>query len=440
METKWYEDALVYHIYALSLTEAPFINDYSASNHKCGEIEKWIPHIKGMGFNTVLFGPVLKSRSHGYDVTDYFEIDNRLGTNAEFQALVRKLHENGIRVMLDCVFNHCGRDFFAFQELRNNNRNFADWFSGVDFGKQSPLGDPFNYATWAGYYELPKYNLKNSGIKDYLLKAARFWIEYFEIDAMRLDSADVLDFDFMAELRRTTENIKPDFWLMGEVVHGNYSKWVNKTALHSVTNYALYKSLFSSHNNNNLFELASSLKNSAPNNGLPLYIFLDNHDQNRIASVVSNAAHLNTLYTLLYTVPGIPSVYYGSEWGIQGVKKNGSDQEIRPYINIENRSAYNTWLTEHISKLAQIRQREKALKYGNYEQVYLEYNCPFVFGRSCENERILVAVNISDAKKSINLSKCGSSGFFDLLSDERILDSGNIEMKPYSARILKVAT
>jgi len=152
--------------------------------------------------------------------------------------------------------------------------------------------------------------------------------------------------------------------------------------------------------------------------------------------VVSNAAYLNTLYTLLYTVPGIPSVYYGSEWGIQGVKKNGSDQEIRPYINIENRSAYNTWLTEHISKLAQIRQREKALKYGSYEQVYLEYNCPFVFGRSCENERILVAVNIADAKKSINLSKCGSGGFFDLLSEERV-DSGNIEMKPYSARILK---
>jgi glycosidase len=307
------------------------------------------------------------------------------------------------------------------------------------------MGDPFTYDTWSGYYELPKFNLQNNDTKKYLLDAVRFWIDTFDFDGMRLDAANVLDFGFMTELRRITENKKPDFWLMGEVVHGDYSKWVNTTALHSVTNYILYKSLFSSHNDNNLYELSYCLKNSVPDNGLPLYSFLDNHDQPRIASNVSNPAHLNTLYTLLFTLPGIPSVYYGSEWGFQGKKEYGSDQNLRPYINIENRLSYDTWLTGHINKLTQIRQREKALKYGNYKQIYWEYNRPFVFERSYENsyqrsERIFIAVNISDHDETIDISGCNSNALRDLLCEEQITNLHHIQLKPHSARILKLET
>ena len=436
MELKWYKDAIIYHMYTLSLAGAPFINDYAVKEHKCGEIEKWIPHVKGLGFNAVLLSPVLKSRSHGYDTADYFEIDNRIGTNDEFRHLAGKFHENGIRVILDSVFNHCGRDFFAFRKLCQNNRDFSEWFSGVDFSRQSPLGDHFGYDTWAGYCELPKFNLQNSAVRNYLLDAARFMIDTFDIDGMRLDAANELDFGFMAELRRVTTEKKPDFWLMGEVVAGDYAKWVNSSALHSVTNYILYKSLYSSHIDNNLYELAYCLQNSVPDKGLPLYTFLDNHDQNRIANNVSNPAHLKTLYTLLYTLPGIPSVYYGSEWGITGIKETGSDHNLRPYIDIEKRSSYSTWLTGHISNLALIRQSEKALKYGGYRQIYLEYRRPFVFERSCENERIYVAINIAGNDEVINLGNYGS-GFRDLLPGERISNPHHIKMKPYSARILK---
>jgi len=437
MKRKWFEDGLIYHIYALSLANAPFINDYSVLRNTTQEIEKWIPHIRGMGFNTVLFGPLFKSRTHGYDVTDYFEVDNRIGTNEEFQALVKKLHDNGIRVLLDCVFNHCGRDFFAFKELQKNNARFAGWFSGVDFNRQSPMGDPFTYDTWSGYYELPKFNLKNAAVREYLLNAVRFWIDSFDIDGMRLDSADVLDNSFMNELRRVTDEKKNDFWLMGEVVHGDYSNWVNTQSLHSVTNYILYKSLFSSHNNHNLFELAYCLKNSVPDNGLPLYTFLDNHDQPRIASNVSNPAYLNTLYALLFTLPGIPSVYYGSEWGIKGIKEHGSDEALRPYIDIDNRSIYSTWLTEHINKLLVIRQKEKALKYGNYQQIYLEYQRPFVFERSYENERVIIVVNIADCEETVSLSITNNRKFLDLLQKEVVFPSNNIYMKPFSVKILK---
>jgi len=433
---EWYKDAVIYHIYALSLANAPAVNDYKELRNTTAEIEKWIPHINGMGFNTVLFSPVLKSKSHGYDVTDYFEIDNRIGVNDAFKTLVKNFHDNGIRVIVDCVFNHCGRDFFAFKELQNRNMQYSGWFSGVDFSKQSPMGDPFTYDTWSGHFKLPKFNLKNDAVKEYLLNAARFWIDTFDIDGMRLDAADVLDKNFMTELRRVTEEKKNDFWLMGEVVHGDYSKWVNAQTLHSVTNYFLYKSLYSSHNENNLFELAHCLETSVPANGLPLLSFLDNHDQNRIASTVSNPAHLNTLYALLFTLPGIPCVYYGSEWGIKGEREKYSDNQLRPYIDIEKRYDFSTSLTGYINKLISIRQNESALKYGSYKKLYIEYDRPFVFKRCHEKERIIVAVNIKDRDDFIDLNSHCINELTDLLSGECITPR-YYRIKPHSVLILK---
>jgi len=435
----WFEDAVFYHVYAFSLAQAPFRNDYAFQGRALSVFERWLPHIKSLGCGAVLFSPVLKSVSHGYDVTDYFTVDNRLGTNDEFKALVQTFHKEGVRVVLDSVFNHCGRDFFAFQELRNGNRNYAGWFSGVDFNRQSPMGDPFNYDTWSGYYELPKFNLQNGDVRKYLLDAARFWIEQFDIDGMRLDSANVLDFGFMRELRGVTVSMKPDFWLTGEVVGGEYARWVNAETLHSVTNYILYKSLFSSHNDNNLYELANSVQNSKPSNGLPLYNFLDNHDQPRIASNIKNPAFLNTLYALLFTLPGIPSIYYGSEWGVRGVKDKGSDQPLRPYIDIDNPPKDVPELEDYIRKLADIRRQHDALKYGGYRQVYLEYHRPFVFERFIDNERIFVAVNVGDNDDTVNLNKYHGGDFADLLSDEKIPSSNAnaVPIAPHGVRIMK---
>ena len=438
----WFADAVIYHIYALSLAKSPeensppFNNDSSALRNTTAEIEKWIPHIKGMGFNTVLFSPVLKSKSHGYDVTDYFEIDNRIGTNDQFKTLVKNFHDNGIKVILDCVFNHCGRDFFAFKKLQEQDLNFAEWFSGVDFSKKSPMGDSFTYDTWAGHFKLPKFNMNNPDVKDYLLNAALFWIDFFDIDGMRLDAADVLDGKFMIDLRRVTEKKKKDFWLMGEVVQGDYSKWVNDRCLHSVTNYILYTSLISSHNNNNLFELAHCLDISIPKNGLPLFSFLDNHDQSRIASRIANPDHLNTLYALLFTLPGVPSVYYGSEWGIKGVKEKYSDNPLRPYIDIDKRGEFDIPLTGFINRLISLRQSENALKYGSYIKVYLEYKRPFIFKRCYEDERIIVAANISDKDDYIDLNAHCSCELIDLLSGESFYPQ-YYKIKAHSVLILK---
>jgi len=434
MDHQWYDDAIFYHLYVFSLAGVPFFNDYEGPDHKLFEVEKWIPHIKQIGCNSVLLSPILKSRSHGYDVTDYFCIDNRVGSNEDFKALVRIFHENGVRVVLDSVFNHCGRDFFAFRELRDGNTGYASWFAGVDFNRQSPLGDPFTYDTWSGYYELVKFNLKNEEVRDYLLDAARFWIDAFDIDGMRLDSANVLDFDFMRSLRQATTGKKPDFWLMGEVVAGDYAKWVNPDILHSVTNYIIYKSLFSSFNSNNMFELANCLQQAVPNYGSSLYNFLDNHDQPRIASNINDPVFLSALYTLLFTLPGIPSIYYGSEWGVKGRKENGSDAPLRPYIDISDHPVDSYGLTGHIIKLSGIRMGSKALRYGGYRQVYLAYQKPFVFERSYEDERVFIAVNAGGAVEYIDLSDC--AGLRDLLSGE-CFGSAGIPLAPHSSRILK---
>jgi glycosidase len=421
----------IYHIYSLSLTQQPFINDYQTVTNSCEEIAKWIPHIKEMGFNAVLFSPVLKSRSHGYDVSDYFTIDNRLGTNDDFKHLVKNFHSNGIKVILDSVFNHCGRDFQVFQELKNGDRSKADWFMGVDFGKRSPMGDDFDYSTWSGYYELVKFNLRNPQVKEYLLKAAEFWAKDLDVDGFRLDSANVMDFDFMKELRWEMTNIKPDFWLMGEVVAGDYNRWVNNDILHSVTGYMTYKALFSSHNNNNLYELEHTVKSAVPNNGLPLYNFLDNHDQPRIASIVDRREYLYTLYTLLFTLPGIPSVYYGSEWELKGVKENGSDAPMRPYIDISN-PPQKTDITELITKLNRIRDSYKPLKFGNYRQIYLKYHEPFGFEREYNGEKVIVIINSQDRPFTISL---GNENCTDVLTNEK-MNTNSIGIPAFSSRIL----
>ena len=436
MNHSWYEDAFVYHVYSFSLIQASPVNSYTETEHKLALLAKWISHIKELGCDTILLSPVLKSRSHGYDVTDYFAIDNRAGSNDDFRSLVERFHENGIRVVADSVFNHCGRDFFAFRELLKGNRDYAGWFSGLNYDYQSPLGDPFTYDAWSGHYDLVKFNLKNEAVKNYLLDAAGFWIDTFDLDGMRLDSANVLDFDFMRDLRRVTAEKKPDFWLMGEVVGGDYSRWVGPGLLDSVTNYILYKSLFSSHNNHNLYELAHCLRQSVPGHGLPLYDFLDNHDQPRIASNVTDPEHLNTLYALLFTLPGIPSLYYGSEWGVGGVREKDSDQPLRPYLDPDNPPAGRSGLPAYICGLAALRRKHGALKYGGYRQTYLEYRRPFVFERFDEEERIFVAVNIADDEDFIDLS--ASAGALDnLLTGESVPAAGRIRIGPHAALILK---
>ena len=295
----WYDSAVFYHMYPLGMSGAPLQNKEGEVVHRFDELKKWLPHIKALGCDAIYIGPLFESTTHGYDTKDYRMVDRRLGDNKDFKTFVAEAHQMGLRIVVDGVFNHTGREFFAFQDIQKNRESsrYCGWYKGVNFGWNSPYNDGFGYEAWRNCFELVNLNLQNREVKDYLFDVIRFWIHEFDIDGIRLDCADCLDFDFMKEMRWMTGNEKQDFWLMGEVIHGDYARWANADVLHSVTNYELHKGLYSGHNDHNYFEIAHTIRRQFDENGgiyrgRVLYSFVDNHDVDRIYSKLNDKRHL----------------------------------------------------------------------------------------------------------------------------------------------------
>ncbi len=420
-------EKIFYHIYPLGFCGAPHKNSsVEGVTERILKIIDWIPHMKYLGVNALYLGPVFESVEHGYDTVDYYRVDKRLGTNESLKYVISKLHENGIEVILDGVFNHVGREFFAFKDLQSNRENsrYVNWFDGIDFSKRSPYNDSFGYNNWAGHFSLVKLNLKNRETEEYLINAAKFWIDEFDIDGIRLDAADTLDFNFMKKLSVELKNKKQDFWLMGEVVHGDYRRWVNEGGLDCTTNYECYKGLYSSHNDKNYFEIAYSLKREFGENGvyrdIPMYNFADNHDVDRVTTSINKKAHLYPLYTILFAMPGVPSVYYGSEWKIEGHKGGYNDLEIRPALEIGRmNSEYETDLIGYIATLSKIKRQENTLKYGSYKEIFVKSE-QFGFEREYQNETVNIMVNSSDNEVTVNDIGIKNGKYYDLMKSEEI--------------------
>ena len=401
----WYDSAVFYHIYPLGLCGCPHDNNGETGAH-FDKLNEWAEHAKRIGCNAIYIGPLFESGSHGYDTTDYRLVDRRLGTNDDFKQFVKNCHANDVKVIVDGVFNHTGRDFFAFQDIKQNRENsrYKDWYCNVNFWGNNEYNDGFSYDNWGGYNLLAKLNLWNPEVKNYHLETVKFWVDEFDIDGIRLDAADVLDFGFMKELRSFCNGLKPDFWLMGEVIHGDYSRWANNDMLHSVTNYELHKGLYSGHNDHNYFEIAHTIKRL---NGIvgdkKLYTFCDNHDVARIYSKLNNKAHMYNVAILVYTVPGIPSIYYGSEFGIPGSKENGSDWNLRPDLNLADFNEKDE-LPALYTTLGHLKQRFPELTYGDYRELYLTTG-QFAFARCLDGRAVVTALNNADngAHMEINL-------------------------------------
>lgn len=403
----WYEEAVFYHIYPLGLTGAPARNPYTEPVERLDGLLPWLEHIKGLGCNALYIGPLFQSVAHGYETTDYYTLDSRLGTNETLKRFIRRAHELEIRVVLDGVFNHVGRDFFAFRDLvqHREGSGYASWFCNVNFHGNNYFGDGLRYDNWGGDDALVKLNQHNPAVRDYICNVIRFWVREFDIDGIRLDAADVLDHGFMRALRCVANEVKPEFWLMGEVIHGNYSMWVNQQTLHCVTDYQLHQALFSGHNDRNYFEIAHTV-DRIYNMGLRLYSFVDNHDVERIWTKLQNKAHFLPVHILLYTLPGMPSIYYGSEFGIEGRKAHGSDAPLRPALNLEH--FRDNEPVKLIAALGRIRQTNKVLSYGDYTQLHLT-TTQYGFARTCGQWDVLVAVNNDNNPATFGLrAKCGS--------------------------------
>ena len=433
----WAYESVFYQIYPLGFCGAPFEND-GVQTHKIKKVEEWIPHMKKLGINAIYFSPVFESDTHGYNTRDYKKIDVRIGTNQDFKEVCQRLHENGIRVVLDGVFNHVGRGFYQFQDVLKNRENspYLNWFH-INPGGNSNYNDGLWYEGWEGNYDLVKLNLQNGEVVHHILDAVQYWIQEFDIDGLRLDVAYCLDENFVRTLRSFTTEKKPDFFLLGEMLHGDYNRLMNDSMLHSVTNYECYKGLYSSFNSMNMFEINHSLlRQFGPENwtlykGKHLLSFVDNHDVTRVASILSNEKHLPLIYAMCFGMPGIPCVYYGSEWGTRADKSQG-DPALRPCFE---QPEWNE-LSEFISKLAEAKKNSEALNYGSFRSVLLT-NRQCIFERASGHERVMVAINADGAPFTAHFDAgCGMAT--DLITGQPHDFGGGSELPPYSAAFWKM--
>ncbi|MFR8474855.1 MAG: alpha-amylase family glycosyl hydrolase [Lachnospira sp.] len=432
----WFDEAVIYQIYPLGLCGAPLVNngecEEEAGNHRILRILDWIDHIKSMGTSCVLFNPLFESDAHGYDTRNYNKVDRRLGTNEDFKKVCDAIHASGMKVMLDGVFNHAGRGFFAFEDVRQKkwDSRYKDWFH-ISFDGNTNYNDGFWYESWEGCNELVKLNLSNPEVKEYLFDAVKNWVNEYDIDGLRLDVAYCLDRQFLSELRHFTDGLKNEFVLMGETLHGDYNQWVNDNACYSVTNYECYKGIYSSFNSSNMHEIAYSLNRQFGNEqwciyrGKHLFSFVDNHDVTRIASILENKNNLFPVYGLLFGMPGVPGVYYGSEWGITGEKCNG-DNTLRPAIEKPEHNELTDWITA----LANAKQKSKALCYGGYRNL-LTMPKQLIFERECDTERVIVAVN-SDSNVYHADFDARSGKAVDLITGKEHDFGGGSDLQPYS--------
>lgn len=434
----WAYESVFYQIYPLGFTGAPFEND-GVCVPRILKVIGWIPHLKKLNVNAIYFSPVFESDTHGYNTRDFFKTDCRLGTNDDLKKVCTALHENGIKVVLDGVFNHVGRGFWAFQDVLKNRESspYVNWFHRIDFLGNSHYGDGLWYEGWEGNFDLVKLNLHNEDVINHILSAVKMWIEEFKIDGLRLDVAYSLDENFLRRLKSFTSSLKPDFFLLGEMLHGDYNRLVNPEMLDSATNYECYKGLYSSFNSMNMFEINHSLiRQFGPESwslykGKHLFTFIDNHDVSRIASVLSNEKHLPLIYALAFAMPGIPCIYYGSEWGEKADKRSG-DPALRPCFNAPK---WND-LTEFIAGLAKIKRGSEALNYGTFRSVLLT-NKQCIFERKSQNERILVAINADgeDFYAHFN-AECGKA--IDLITGKEHDFGGGSLLPAYSAAYWKM--
>ena len=445
----WFEESNIYQIYPLGMCGCPWQNPGEPADHDltlvegAGEplpftehridaVENYIEHIKGCGCDTVLFNPLFESDAHGYDTRNMRLLDRRLGTNEDLKRVCGRLREAGLRVMFDGVFNHVGRGFFGFQDVLKNREHspYLRWFH-IDLWGDSPYHDGLSYEAWEGCYDLVKLNLGEPEVRRYIFDSIRYWYEEFGISGLRLDVAYCLDRDFLRELRSFTRALCDDFFLFGEIMFGDYKCILSDDMMDSVTNYECQKGLVSSINSMNLFEIAYSLNRQFGPDPWALYpgrllqSFVDNHDLVRAATALTDKEELPVLYGLLYGMPGIPTIYYGSEWGMEGEKREG-DHEIRmPAEEPEENE-----LTRIISSYALAREKSPALMHGDYRQL-LVTNRQLVFERSYAGERVIVAVNADREPFMAHFDARAGLGF-DLLDDSVHDFGGGSELEPLS--------
>lgn len=329
---EWTEHAIWWHVYPLGFlgAEPGALPEGAEPVPRLRRLTSWLPHLLGLGCNGLALGPVFAAETHGYDTVDHHRVDARLGTEEDLLALVGACREQGVRVLLDGVFNHVGRGFPAFQDVLAHGRGsrYAGWFR-IDWDGEGP--DGFTYDTFEGHRHLVTLDHGNPEVADHVADVMTRWLAA-GVDGWRLDAAYAVPLGFWRTVSDRVHAAHPDAWLVGEVLHGDHRRWVQEGGLDATTQYELWKGIWSSLNDRNLFELQHALDRHADYAEVfrPL-TFLGNHDVTRLASRLDDPRHVGHALAVLCTVAGTPSIYAGDEEGYEGVKEDreGGDDAVR---------------------------------------------------------------------------------------------------------------
>ncbi|HWQ04182.1 MAG TPA: glycoside hydrolase family 13 protein [Longilinea sp.] len=455
----WIEDAIFYQIFPDRFANGDESNDppdkqpwgavptgYGFQGGDLRGIIQKMDYLLDLGINAIYLNPIFQAGSnHRYNTYDYLKIDPKLGDLRDFHALIDAAHQNEIRIVLDGVFNHVGRGFFAFADLLENQEHSAyrDWFHVLKYpvDAYSP-GDATTYLGWWKHKSLPKLNTANPQVRAYLMHVARYWIEQ-GADGWRLDVPNEIDDDhFWAEFRRVVKSANPDAYLVGEIWNGD-PRWVGDAHFDGLMNYPLRESLLgmlAGKGTVSAFsdKLESLLHRQFPlENSYAMYNLLDSHDTERALTMVNgDQGKLRLAWLIQMALPGAPAVYYGDEVGLEG----GKDPECRqafPWETLDQRSELRGFL----QNLIHWRKRLPVLRRGSYQNLLAEdgRGC-LAFVRTLGNSHVAVAINASATRRSARLSadKIGwrdGQIITDLLASQQYFVSGNeltLSLRPWS--------
>ncbi|MCV7226301.1 alpha-amylase family protein [Mycolicibacterium komossense] len=404
-EPDWVTHAIWWQVYPLGFVGAyPSDAPPQPAEHRLRRLVGWLDHAVELGASGVALGPVFASRTHGYDTTDHYRIDPRLGDDADFDQLIEESHRRGLRVLLDGVFNHVGTEFphylTALDGGSPHQQEAARWFRGR----------PGEFGTFEGHGDLITLNHRNPAVVDHVVDVMSHWLGR-GADGWRLDAAYSVPERFWAQVIPRVRSVHPDAWFVGEVIHGDYPAVVSGSGFDSVTQYELWKAIWSGLNDGNFHELDHSLKrhNDFLETFAPL-TFIGNHDVTRIASQLANPAHPAHALVILMTTGGVPSVYAGDELGFHGVKEErfGGDDAVRPEFGapplpVDDAGAQTFALHQYLIGL---RRRHPWLHTARTRALRLE-NRQYVYETRSGDNALIVALNIDDTPMRLRLAELG---------------------------------
>ncbi len=425
-EPEWTHHAIWWQVYPLGFVGAEKTATVEpAAPHRLLELVPWLDYVVALGASGLALGPIFASETHGYDTTDYFRIDPRLGSAEDFDVLVAEAHGRGLRILLDGVFNHTGRTFGQFQDVLAHGPDAAaaSWFT-LDWPADAPPDVEPGYRDFEGHHHLVALNHEEPAVADFVVEVMDFWLQR-GADGWRLDAAYAVPPSFWADVTARVRSSHPQAYFVGEYIHGDYALDVSTGGLDSATQYELWKAIWSSLNDANFFELAAALErhNALLGTFAPL-TFIGNHDVTRIASRLTDPGLVAHAAAVLFTVGGTPSIYYGDEQGYRGVKEDrlGGDDDVRPLFppTPADLSAVGHPVFAVHQALIGVRRRNPWLHRATTEVVQLS-NEVLVYRSSAAGQGFLVvALSLSGDEQRV-----GAGGAHSILAGTATMDGGD---------------